>query len=90
MRTGLGDAGAGDEMLRLRTPPALPFIMFCNNVKLFRVSFLGEKVLERGCLKVLSEKKTMLYILKKCVFLNKYQTLHTTVKYLNENNSVQK
>ena len=80
MRTGLGDAGAGDDMLRLLTPPAPPFIMFCNNIKLFRVSFLGEKVLERGCLKVLSEKKTMLYILKKCVFLNKYQTLHTIVK----------
>ena len=30
MRTGLGDAGAADDMLRLRTPPP-PIIRFCNH-----------------------------------------------------------
>ena len=43
MRTGLGDAGAGDDMLKLRTPPAPPLIMFCNNIKLFSFPFLGKK-----------------------------------------------
>ena len=77
MRTGLGDAGAGDDMLRLRTPPAPPFIRFCNNIKLFSFSFLGDcwkRSLEGDVWKCYWKRKQ--YSFKKCVFLNRYQTLH--------------
>ena len=52
-------------------------IMFCNNIKLFSFSFLGDcwkRSLEGDVWKCYWKRKQ--YSFKKCVFLNRYQTLH--------------